>query len=201
MEVVDAYKKYGTLYVTQYEWGVFIWRPLSWDEVGMYEKLFIIAPNAKGELEEKIFHDCVVEHPMPVDDFENWQAGIVTTIANQIITISSANSPEEFVSRLDTVRNEVNSNVLFQIFARIMRVFPSYTMEDLTALPMESLFEKLAMAEAITGEQMQFQLGKPTPSQMAKSAGIDFAAENRKLAEVETAPPEGDWNLNRRRGM
>ncbi|NOQ49214.1 MAG: hypothetical protein GQ553_00910 [Nitrosomonadaceae bacterium] len=198
MEVVDAYKQHGVLYVTQFEWGAVIWRPLSWDEVGLYEKLFQLAPSAKADLEESIFKDCVVEHPLPEDDFENWQAGIVTTVSNQVLKISSANNPEEFVQRLDIVRQQVKNNVLFQVFARIMRTFPAYSMEDLVSLPLETLFERLAMVEMITGEEMKFQIEKPPPSQLAGDA-IDFEADNRSFSDVDLAPPAGDWNLTRRR--
>ena len=197
MEVVDAYKRYKALFVTQFEWGAFIWRPLSWDEVGLYEKLFQLAPSAKADIEETIFKDCVVEHPLPEEDFESWQAGIVTTISNQVLKISSANTPEEFVQRLDLVRQQVGSNVLFQLFARIMRTFP-YTMEDLISMPIETLFERLAMVEMITGDEMKFQIEKPSPSQAA--GGIDFEAANKEISEVDFAPPAGDWNLSRKRG-
>ncbi len=198
MEVVDAYKQHGILYVTQFEWGAVIWRPLSWDEVGLYEKLFQLAPSAKADLEESIFRDCVVEHPLPEEDFENWQAGIVTTLSQQVLKISSANNPEEFVRRLDLVRQQVGSNILFQVFARIMRTFP-YTMEDLVSMPMETLFERLAMVEMITGDEMKFQIEKPSPSQVTDGM-VDFEAANREINEVDFAPPVGDWNLTRRRG-
>ena len=198
MEVVDAYKQHGILYVTQFEWGAVIWRPLSLDEVGLYEKLFQLAPSAKADLEESIFRDCVVEHPLPEEDFENWQAGIVTTLSQQVLKISSANNPEEFVRRLDLVRQQVGSNILFQVFARIMRTFP-YTMEDLVSMPMETLFERLAMVEMITGDEMKFQIEKPSPSQVTDGM-VDFEAANREINEVDFAPPVGDWNLTRRRG-
>ena len=198
MEVVEAYKKFGVLYVSQFEWGAVIWRPLSWNEVGLYEKLFIMAPGAKAELEETIFKDCVTEHPLPEEDFDNWRAGIVTTVANQILKISSATRPEDFLDRLDATRELVSNNVLYQIFARIMRVFP-YKMEELLAMPLETLLERLAMAEAITGDKMQIQIERPTPSQIQGT--IDFEAENRKLSEVDFSPPVGDFNLHRRRGI
>lgn len=197
MEVVDAYKKSGVLYVTQFAWGAVIWRPLSWSEVGLYEKLFVMAPSAKAELEEKIFHDCVTEHPLPQEDFDSWQAGIVTTVANQILRVSASTRPEEFLQRLESIRQVVSNDVLYQIFARIMRVFP-YKMEELLAMPLETLFERLAMVEVITGDKMQIQIEKPTPSQLA--GPIDFEAENKKFREVDFAPPVGDWNIHRRRG-
>ena len=196
MEVVDAYKKFGVLYVTQFEWGAVIWRPLSWSEVDLYEKLFMAAPGAKAELEEQIFRDCVVEHPLPEEDFDNWQAGIITTVANQIVKVSSATHPEEFIGRLNRVREEVAGNVLYQIYASIMKVFP-YKMEELIAMPLETLLERLAMAEVILGDKLPIQIEKAPPSPIGP---IDFEAENRKLRELESSPPAGDWNLNRRRG-
>lgn len=198
MEVVDAYKKYGVLYVSQFEFGAVIWRPLSWNEVGLYEKLFLVAPGAKADLEEQIFNDCVTEHPLPQEDFDHWQAGIVTTVANQIVKVSAATKPEEFLSRLEMIRQEVSSNALYQIFATIMRVFP-YKMEDLLAMPLETLLERLAMVEIITGEQVQIQVEEPSPTR--RRGAVDTEAANRELRNVDHAPPEGDWNLDRMRGI
>lgn len=198
MEVVDAYKKYGVLYVSQFEFGAIIWRPLSWNEVGLYEKLFLVAPGAKADLEEQIFNDCVTEHPLPQEDFEHWRAGIVTTVANQIVKVSAATRPEEFLSRLEATRQEVSNNALYQIFATIMRVFP-YKMEDLLAMPLETLLERLAMVEIITGEQIQIQIEQPSPAQLR--GGVDTKVENRRFSDVDHAPPEGDWNLDRMRGI
>lgn len=194
MEVVDAYKKHKALYVTQFDWGIFIWRPLTWDEVGLYEKLFQLAPNAKSDLEDKIFKDCVVEHPLPVDDFDDWQAGIVTTLANQILKVSATTHPAEFLSRLEGIRTVVNENVLYKIYAMLMRVFP-YKLHELIELPLDSILELIAMMEGITGEPLKIEIEKEAP----QIGPIDFEAENIKFREVDSRPPEGDWNIHRRR--
>ena len=193
-DLIHAYRETKVLYVSQFEtWGVFVWRPLGWDEVGMYEKLFATVPGAKADLEEQIFKDCVVEHSMPKEDFDEWQAGIVTTVANQILKISSA-TPAEFVERLDNVRTLVGANLFSQIYAYIMRVFP-YKFEELEGLPLEILMERLALAEGITGEPMPIRIEKAPRKPHGTS--IDFEAENRKLQDVDFAPPVGDFNLDR----
>lgn len=193
--LIHAYREAKVLYVSQFEtWGVFIWRPLGMDEVGMYEKLFATIPGAKADLEDQIFKDCVVEHTMPKEDFDEWQAGIVTTVANQILKISTA-VPVEFVERLDKVRDLVGANLFYQIFAYIMRVFPSYSFEDLESMPLEIIMERLALAETITNEPMPIVIEKAP--RIPHGAPIDFEAENRKLHEVDFAPPAGDFNLDR----
>ena len=194
MEVVDAYKRYKALFVTQFEWGVFIWRPLTWDEVGLYEKLFLLAPHAKSDLEDKIFNECVVEHPLPVDDFDSWQAGIVTTVANQILKTSAATNPIEFLSRLEGIREVVNANVLYKIYAMLMRVFP-YKLHELIELPLESILELIAMMEGITGEPLKIEIEQEAP----EIGPVDFDAENIKLREVDSKRPEGDWNIHSQR--
>ena len=192
--LIRAYKEAKILYISQFEnWGIFIWRPLGWDEVVMYEKLAEAAPGAIADLEDQIFKDCVVEHSMPEGDFDDWQAGIVTTIAKQIMEVSAC-SPAEFVSRLDDVRTLVSGDVFYQIYAYIMRVF-SYKFEELESMPIEILMERLALAESITGEQMPLKIEK-VPRQTHRGP-IDFEAENKKLHDVDFAPPAGDFNLDR----
>lgn len=193
-DLVDAYRESTLLYVSQFEdWGVFIWKPLGWDAVVMYEKLAEAAPGAIPELEDQIFKDCVVNHSMPEEDFDEWQAGIVTTIAKQIMEVSSCD-PADFVSRLDDVRGLVGGDILYQIYAFIMRVFP-YKFEELAIMPIEILMERLALAEVITGEPMPIKVEKaPRP---VHGAPIDFEAENKKFHDVDFAPPAGDFNLDR----
>ncbi len=195
--VITAYKEYGVLYVSQFEFGGFIWRALSHNEAELYVGLFKTLPQAKADLEEEIFKDCVVDHPLPEEDFDEWQAGIVTTVAQQILYISSIRKSEEFLQRLDAVRETVAGDIWNQIHARIMSLFPGYTIEQLRNMSIDSIMEKLVLVELVTGERIDLQ---PTQEQPAHAPGmINFSADNKKLHEVNMAPPQGDFNLDRLR--
>lgn len=195
MDVVKAFKEHRILYISQFEWGAFIWRPLTWDEASLYARLFEMAPRAKAELEEEIFNLCVVEHPLPPEDFWDWQAGTVTTVANQIVYFSRPLGPTDFLQRLEAVREVAQQNAFNAMYAHIIRAFPSYKIEDLQALPLELLLERLAMAEMVLEMPLQLQI-----KDQEKTPGvIDFDAENRQMSEVDSTPPAGDWNLHRRR--
>ena len=193
--LITAYKEHGVLYVTQFEWGGFIWRPLGYDEAELYKGLFKTVPRAKADLEEDIFKECVVDHPLPEDDFDNWQAGIVTTIAQQILYVSTVNSRQEFLQRLVNTRVAVSEDLFLQIYARIISVFPAYTFEQLSKMPVDNMLEKLALVEIMTGDEIQF----PEEQKPNIPNFIDFAGENQRLVDSELAKPEGDWNLDRRR--
>ena len=197
MDVVKAFKEHRVLYVSQFEWGAFIWRPLTWDEASLYTQLFRMAPQAKAELEEEIFELCVIEHPLPPEDFWNWQAGIVTTVANQIIYFSRPVGPEDFLERLDAVRDVARQNAFNAMYAHIMRAFPSYKIEDLQVLPLEVLLERLAIAEIVLQEPLPLHI----KDQPKKPGVVDFETENRRMFEVDANPPAGDWNLHRRRSQ
>ncbi len=195
--VITAYKKHGVLYVSQFEFGAFIWRALSCNEAELYVGLFRTVPQAKADLEEEIFKDCVVDHPLPEDEFDEWQAGIVTTVAQQILYISSIRKSEEFLQRLDAVRELVTGDIWNQIHARIMSLFPGYTLEQLKNMSIDSIFEKLVLIELITGEKINLQ---PVDEKPKHTPGmINFSAENQQLHEVDTAPPKGEFNLDRLR--
>lgn len=195
--VIAAYKKHGILYVTRFEWGGFIWRPLGYEEAVLYEGLFQTLPRAKAELEDEIFNECVIDHPLPKGTFDDWQAGIVTTIAQLILFFSTIRSPKELLQRLEAARDDLKNDLFSQLFMKVVTAFPGYTVEQLRSLPLESFLEKVAMVEALTGEELKLQ--EEQKPRIPHFHGIDFAAENQKLEKFETAPPEGDWNLDRRR--
>jgi hypothetical protein len=200
--VIAAYKKHGILYVTRFEWGGFIWRPLGYEEAVLYEGLFNTVPKAKAELEDEIFRECVIDHPLPNEEFDNWKAGIVTTVAQLILFFSTVKNPKELLQRLQAARQDLQNDLFSQLFMKIVTAFPGYTVEKLRSLPVESFLEKVAMLEALTGEELKLEEEKQKPKIPyfpGAGHGIDFAAENKKLEEFEMAPPKGDWNLNRRR--
>jgi len=195
MDVVEAFKKHRILYISQFEWGAFIWRPLTWDEASLYARLFDMAPKAKADLEEEIFNLCIIEHPMPEEDFWEWQAGVVTTVANQIIYFSRPQGPEDFLERLEAVKTMAQQNAFNAMYAYIIKAFPSYKIEDLQVLPLEALLERIAIAELVIGEPLPLHI----KDQQRPPGAIDFEAENKKMFEVDSTPPAGDWNLHRRR--
>jgi len=194
--VIAAFKEHGIIYVSQFEWGGILWRPLGHAEAELYSGLFQTVPQAKAELEEQIFKECVLDHPLPKEEFDKWKAGIVTTIAQTILYFSTIRTPKEFLQRLKTAREEVSGDIFLQVFTRIIQVFPIYTIEQLRNMPVDSVMQKLAIAEAITGEEI-----KLTPDQQSSRIPefIDFAAENERLRKADVSTPEGDWNLHNRR--
>jgi hypothetical protein len=194
--VVAAYKEHGFLYVSQFDWGGVIWRPLSVAEAELYVGLFKTVPKAKADLEDEIFQDCVVDHPFPTDEKDQWSAGIVTTVAQQILFFSAIKAPNEFLQRLETVRSLVAGDIYTQMYARIMATFPGYTIEQLRNMSLDSVFQKLVLVELVTGEKLN--LAQEEVPQTA-SGMINFSAENKKLHEVNAAPPKGDFNLDRMR--
>ena len=195
--VITAYKEHGILYVSQFDFGGFIWRALSHTEAELYVGLFKTLPQAKADLEDEIFRDCIVDHPLPTEEYDEWQAGIVTTVAQQILYVSSIRTTEDFLQRLDAVRELVTGDIWNQIHGRIMSLFPGYTLEQLKNMSIDSIMEKLVLVELVTGERLDFS---PTQEQPARSPGmINFSAENKKLHEVNMAPPQGDFNLDRLR--
>jgi len=196
--VIVAYKEHGILYVTRFEWGGFIWRPLGYEEAVLYEGLFSTVPRAKAELEDEIFKECVIDHPLPDEEFDNWKAGIVSTIAQLILFFSTVKNPKELLQRLQAAREDLQNDLFSQLFMKIVAAFPGYTVEHLKSLPVESFLEKVAMLEALTGEELKLEEEKQKPK-IPYFHNIDFAAENKALEEFDMAPPEGDWNLDRRR--
>jgi hypothetical protein len=96
------------------------------------------------------------------------------------------------------VREDIQNDLFSQLFIKIATTFPGYTVEELRRMPVESFLEKVAMLEVLSGEELKLQDEQQRPN-IPYFHGIDFAAENQKLEEADMAPPEGDWNLNRRR--
>lgn len=195
--VIAAYKEHGVIYVSQFEWGGVLWRPLGHAEAELYSGLFQTVPKAKAELEEQIFHECVLDHPLPKEEFDKWKAGTVTTVAQTILFFSLIRTPNEFLQRLEAARNNINEDVFLQMFTRIIQVFPVYTIEQLRNMPIDCIMDRLAIAEVITGDEIKITQEQQHGSMASEF--VDFAAENEKLRKADVETPAGDWNLHNRR--
>lgn len=140
--LVEKYKDiYGALYLTEVCGHSFVWREVTRKEV---RKLNFYFPDHM-EREEQLCRLCVLD---PVGfDFESCEAGVVTTLANQILYESGYYPDGDKVPKLlQKYRAKANTYEGY-VDAVITEAFPNITLEEIDTWTTEKIIKYLAMAE------------------------------------------------------
>lgn len=147
METIFRHRReHGECFVTRLFNGLEIpWNPLSLKEYIEYDLEFKIGRIPAATLEDEIFKKCVLDShtKMNIDILD---AGIVTTVAGQIMDFSGPGGPDQLGNDLNEARVRVD-NFINDSIAIILQTFSGYTAEQVYALSYQEFLELLAMAE------------------------------------------------------
>lgn len=202
-QYLDAKCKYKRIFKYSSPAGhEIVYRLLTWNEYLSYTSTLQSGGIPSYYIEEKIFKDCVLDD-MYGGSIDLLYAGDVLTVTGLILHESGPQSIESIDEKLEEKRELVGS-ITNQITALICQAFPGYTPDDIENMNWDDVSEKLALAESILisqgilGESLQIS-GKSTKK--IKAGPIDFSRANKDLAQSDSGPPPGDWNMNRRRAQ
>lgn len=187
--IFKLYTKYKNLYLFQSGTGSVLFRLLPFDKTRIAERITKAYPSLVPTIEENIWEECVVEHSYP-KNFQDMNAGIISTVARIIIRLSSPRSIDEIKDDLDATR-ETLVDVRDQIVTKICEAFPAYKPEDVEAMDWQTQVKRLAQAEKVLGNAFSINdgdspTGMPVAGVATKTGAdgnqyIDFARENAAM--------------------
>jgi len=142
----DYRQAYGPIFILETPDGTIVpWVPLSVGDYFKYARTIeqdIVTPAV---LENEIFIKCVKDEVL-VENIDKHKAGTVSFVADIIFKSSAPQSTEEFEFLLNVGRENTN-NVIHQAITLITQAFPGYTPDDIYAMDIYTLMDRLALAE------------------------------------------------------
>ena len=167
--LVEMRRQYGDVYVTRFDNGLVVpWKALSLGEYLKYDlditRLFIPA----GVLEDELFQKCVLD-PSLKDSADQLPAGIITTVVQNIWSVSGPESLDQLSSDFEAARLQVTEGrgSIYHQCAQCIATAFSYTLEEVYALDYSTFLLRLAQAEQkmlTTGEiSKPLEIIRPTP--------------------------------------
>lgn len=189
--IFNLYSKHKNLYLFQSGTGSVLFRLLPFDKTRVAEKITRAFPALAPTIEENIWEECVIEHSYP-SNYQDMNAGVVSTVARLIIRLSSPMSIEEIKDDLDATREGL-VDIRDQIVTKICEAFPAYKPEDVEKMDWQTQVKRLAQAEKVLGNDFTINDGSsptgiPTAgvaTRVGEDGGqyIDFARENASMRE------------------
>lgn len=139
-ETIRKFKeKYGSVYLTEYDNQVFVWRMLTRGEYNKAINLY----DDEIEREDYVCSLCVLS---PEDyDFSGANGGYASSLCNEILS-NSLMAPNSAINMLGQYRTQME-DFDKQVPIIIITAFPQYTFEDIENWTMEQTLERLAQAE------------------------------------------------------
>ena len=179
-----------------------VYRLLTWSEYLVYTDTIQAGRIPSLYIEERIFNTCVLDDT-DTEAMDLFYAGDILTVVGLILHQSGPQDVESIDNKLEEKRELVGS-INNQITALICQAFPGYTPDDIGNMNWDDVTEKLALAESVLIQQKI--LSEPLEisgkkKQKIKAGPIDFGRANKDLAQSDSGPPQGDWNINRRRAQ
>ena len=133
------------VYSTSADDKTVVFRPLTWKE----QHSLVEGATEDCEQADNIVKACLLypEYDSLIEDFD---AGVVETLATEIVSASGFSSVEAFNEGLIWAREETQK-VEYEVIAAICKAFPAYTPEDVYDLQFLDIMVRLAIAEKILG--------------------------------------------------
>jgi len=155
------------LYLYASSRGRILFKVLPFSVAESYRYVLSYYPELECDIEDEIWDECVIEHSFDYHH-EDLLAGTITVLAKVVLELSTPKDENDFFETLAIARDDVTSNAKKQISAVIAKVFPSYTIEDIERMPWNTMLERLAQAEYVTGKQLDLSKKKDDSSQVLK---------------------------------
>jgi len=144
--VLDLKNKYGPIFTIDIKGQTVVFRELTFAE---FDYIALLQESLDGSMvdsEDKIIEIAVV-YPENFD-INRLQAGIVSSLAQEILDASGFSNPKTAKAILDKKRNEA-MQVRSLMKAFVLATISTYKPEDLDEMTYSQLAEKVALAERI----------------------------------------------------
>lgn len=206
MDFDKALIEHGDLYLFTTTEGRASFRLLDYKTVKAFTHVMLSYPEFKCEIEDKVWDECVLEHTFshPRDFLP---AGLVTSIAQSIIYMSSTHSISDINKGMDEERITL-SDAREQAILTICEAFPSYTPEMVEDMTWKKILKRLVQAEVLLKRELEFKSAASQQqddsakifNRLNENVSVDFTKVNNELHSEEYGKPVGDFNLNSIRG-
>jgi len=173
MDIIQEHKQGRKVYKICFPGGEEVsFRLLTWNEFNVYRDALFRKSIPQDIIEEAIYRQCSLFDSASARG-PNSKAGITSTVASLIMSMSGPVEYSDFNTAMDLIRPTVDS-VDSQIIMIICKAFPAYKPEEVTAMPWGTVLQRLAQAERILMSQNPPALAEPIkllpPEEMSKQA-------------------------------
>lgn len=188
---LDHKAKNKIMYRTVFDDGnLVIWKPLPWELYQRYREAMVQTSGAiSGELEERVFHECVlyssfdpVDVPPNIknkDDFDFWRSqqlgkipyGVVSSVASVILKTSGTSNPYRIQEQINIARSRIS--LFDQMIALICKELPGHTPDELKMKTFEEIIELLLYVEMMTGHSVDLDFSTPEDELAAQKKKMD----------------------------
>lgn len=176
--------RFDHTYSVEREGVEFIFRPLTWDE----HRILVERGGEDPEQADTIVR-TVLLYPAYKDVVDTVDAGVIESLATEIVGVSGFSSVEAFNQGLEWAREEVNK-VEFEVVGAICKAFPAYKPEDVYAMSFLDLMVRLAMAEKVLGLAPEHGQDLPvTPGMRAYGRPPPGGVDTEELMTLHASDP------------
>ncbi len=201
MDLAALKKKHRILFCSEIAGIQIFWRPLTWREHEIYEKILTFSLAPEGKTQDQIFREVVVS-PEVVDQMYDLPAGIVPSLVN-VVLLFSGNSlrQEDDLQRVNedliTMRGTVGSSAYEQFIMLICKAFPSYTPRKVEDLEWYEMIRLVVMAESMLQLEEPVTLSPPKEEKSLTDKIFEDAMHARAVDDIPMIPREpGRGNPN-----
>lgn len=161
-------------------------RKLTMGEVLHFTHLFSHGEVPNAVIEDEIF-SSTVQYKYLVDQIDELPAGVVTLVAQTVLSGSGLPDRVQFNSDLEAARAEIETPT-YQCLTIILRAFPGYTPEDVRALSYEAFMTNLAQAEKLLIER----------GQLAEPISMDSGVREKPVEPTPHKDLRSEWERKQR---
>jgi hypothetical protein len=185
------------IYLFPTEDGVILFRPLSYKDYKIVDKIIKYYPDHLNETEDWVWEKCIIEHSLSTP-LNNIPAGTVVTLFNCILTLSCPSGIDDANQRLALARQDLK-DVLNSSAIVICQAFPNYTTKQVQDMNWADIVKKLSEAEVILDKTLDFRretgpkddskkifdrldkMSKDDLDVILRDKPVDFKRENSKI--------------------
>ena len=145
-ELLELRKLHGSVFVSRLPNGQDVpWRPLTVGEFLEYDRLLKLNIYPRACIEDEIFRLCVLSSVI-VDHIDQLRAGIVTSVASDILIYSGPSNVEDLDTLLNISRHEA-SQIMHKLATTVTQAFPAYKPEEIYEMDYKTFILRVAQAE------------------------------------------------------
>lgn len=142
-QIAQWKEQYGEIYSASEGKQEYVFRALTLDEHALVRRA---QKESIVDAQEKTV-ELGLLHPRPLSD--RTPAGVITTLAEEILEVSGFGHPKHMRAILEEERSKVAGDIQTLMKGFILATMPGYTEEELNLLTFRQLSHKLALAETI----------------------------------------------------
>ena len=182
----SIFSKEQGLYTLGFNEGTVIFKIMTLEQIKTVERILQNFPSLQEGVEDQIWENCVVKHSF-LEEPDSLPAGIVSTLAETVLRLSSPSSISEIHEDLSSGRSFLN-DAREQVILFICKAFPAYKPEEVECQEWTAIMKRLAQAEIILQTEFELKKAEQSVENQKTIDGVnyyDFNQMSKDLKEVE----------------